>query len=103
MGAVELAECPDAEQLAVPPGAEERDARIEEAAQIEGVDVFGRRRLVGEVQVALQEGANVGSARVVDIDDERVHGGHPRLTLGRGRRHFALGAPARTCARLTPR
>ena len=55
----------DAEELAVPATAEERDGRVEEAGQVEGVDVLGRAVFVSEGKVPFEQRADVVGARIV--------------------------------------
>jgi len=65
---VKLLQRSDSEELAVPPEAEERDDRIEETVNVQGVDVLGRGVRMGEREVAPQQLANVLRSRVVHRD-----------------------------------
>ena len=48
--------------------AEERDLGVEQAREVEGMDVLGRAVEVGEGQMALEQRLHVGSSRVVEPD-----------------------------------
>jgi hypothetical protein len=70
---IELLESPDAEQLTVDPDAEERDGRVEETVDLEGVHVLWRAVRVGEGEMALQERTDILSPGVIDRDLEFSH------------------------------
>jgi hypothetical protein len=74
---VKLLERADPEQLSAPTEAEERDGRVEEPVEVQGMNVLRRGVRVGELEVPLQKLANVGGSRVINRDLGSVHAKEP--------------------------
>jgi hypothetical protein len=70
---VKLLERAYPEQLSAPTEAEERDGRVEESVDVQGMNVLRRGVRVGEREVPLQKLANVGGSRVINRDLGPVH------------------------------
>jgi hypothetical protein len=63
---IELFERPDSEELTFEAKAKERNRRIEEAINVEHMDVLGRAVQIGEAEVVLQKLAHILGSRVVN-------------------------------------
>src|SRR5262245_65505579 len=71
---VELLQGADAEEFAVVAEADERDGQVEEALDVERMNVLGWAVRISEREVTLQQAPNVRVTRVVNRDLTVRHG-----------------------------
>ena len=72
MGLIQLLERGDSEEDTISAGAEERDGRIQEAVDIQSMDMPGRGDLSRERQVPFEEKSHVLDPGIIDSDN-KVH------------------------------